>query len=451
MYDFDVVVLGGGSAGSRAARSATEAGARVAMINDGELGGLCILRGCMPTKAMLASAHAMHAAGHLEPFGIVAGSAPKPDFTRIMARKQQMVDRFQQAKIRGIESQPYEVIDARGRFVEGGNLEANGRKIRARKFVLATGSYAVIPPVPGIESVPLLTSDDVMALTRQPKSLIVYGSGPIGLELAQFFARIGTRVRLINRSPFLRIYDLDAGEELLRAMNAEDNLEASSTTSILRLEAAGEGVVAHLSDGTTSEGEKLLVATGRRAALQNLGLEHMHLDIKPGKLHVDATMCTTHPDLYAAGDITGNHQILHIANQEGDVAGYNAAAGDPPRMMDYRLKMAVVFSDPTYAQVGATEAELKAAGIPYRKATARFPSTGRAITMSVEYGLWSLFVAADGGEILGSSILGPRADDLIHTIALMMHHRDSYHLIAELPWYHPTLSEVMIDLLRQLS
>jgi pyruvate/2-oxoglutarate dehydrogenase complex dihydrolipoamide dehydrogenase (E3) component len=451
MNDFDVVVIGGGSAGSRAARSATAAGARVAMINEGELGGLCILRGCMPTKAMLASAHAMHAARHLEPFGIVPGSAPKPDFTRIMARKQQIVERFKQAKIRGIESQPYEVIDARARFVEGGKLEANGRRIRARKFVLSTGSYPVIPPVPGIDSVPLLTSDDVMNLTTQPKSLIVYGSGPIGLELAQFFARIGTRVTLVNRSPFLRIYDLEAGEELLRAMNAEENLDARAGISILRLEAAGEGVVAHLSDGTTCEAEMLLAATGRRAALANLGLEHLHLDIGQGKLHVDATMCTTHPDLYAAGDITGDYQILHIANQEGEIAGYNAAGGNPPRFMDYRMKMAVVFSDPTYAQIGATEQELQASGTSYRKATVKFPQTGRAITMSVEHGLWSLLVSTETGEILGSSILGPHADDLVHTVALMMHHRDNYHVIAELPWYHPTLSEVMIDLLRQLD
>ena len=448
MPDYDVLVLGGGSAGSRAARAAAAEGARTAMINDGELGGLCILRGCMPTKAMLASAHAMHDARRLEPFGVVPGGEPTPDFERIMARQKGMVRRFQAAKIAGIEAQPHDVIDGRGRFVSTREIELDGRTLSARAFVLATGSRPHLPDLPGLSEVTVLTSDDVMELERPPASLIVYGAGPIGLELAQFFARIGTRVALVNRSPLLRKFDLGAGEELADALGRE--MELRIGTCIQRVERETAGAVAHLDDGTVVRGEAILVALGRCANLQGLGLEAFGLDVSCETLAVDETMQSAHPALFAAGDVTGHYQILHLANREGEVAGRNAAGASPRECIDYRLKMSVTFSDPPYAHVGATEAELAASGIPYRKGTVRFPETGRAITMSVEHGLWTLYAHAESGEILGASILGPRADDLVHLISILMWKRETIDAVDSLPWYHPTLSEVMIDLARAI-
>jgi pyruvate/2-oxoglutarate dehydrogenase complex dihydrolipoamide dehydrogenase (E3) component len=451
MNDYDVIVLGGGSAGSSAARAAVSAGARTLMVNDGELGGLCILRGCMPTKAMLASAHAVHDAARLEPFGARLEGRVVTDFARIMERKAGYVARFQRAKIRSVESQDYEVLFGKACFAPGGGVEVDGQKLSARRYVIATGSAPTFLPLPGLDRVPVLTSDDVMRLEAQPASLVVQGAGPIGLELSQFFARIGTRVLQVNRSPLLSHFDLECGEELGRALAEETNLELAVPGSIEKLEPTGDGLVATVLSGDRVfeyEADALLMATGRHAALDDLGLEHVGLKAAGRFLEHDAHQCTANADVYVAGDATGSYQILHLANLEGEVAGHNAAGGRPARTMDYRLKMAVIFTDPPFAQIGASESEARREGRDPVTGRARFAETGRAITMSVNHGMWKLYACRSTGEILGSSILGPRADDLIHVIAALMHYRAGIDRIFELPWYHPTLSEVMLNIAR---
>jgi pyruvate/2-oxoglutarate dehydrogenase complex dihydrolipoamide dehydrogenase (E3) component len=287
MADWDVIVLGGGSAGTSAAKSATQVGARTLLINDGELGGLCILRGCMPTKAMLASAHALHETLHLDEFGVRLEGRAVPDFARIMERKNSQVERFQGAKIRSIESQGYEVTIGRARFTADGAIDLDGRRLESASYVIATGSVPEVLPIPGIEGVPVLTSDDVMRLESQPGSLLVQGAGPIGLELAQFFARIGTRVLLVNRSPLLSRTDAECGEELRRVLAEEPNLRLAVPGAVERLQKTNSGLAARVrSDAEIIEFEAdaLLMAAGRRAALDDLGLEQLGLDPGSGRL-----------------------------------------------------------------------------------------------------------------------------------------------------------------------
>jgi pyruvate/2-oxoglutarate dehydrogenase complex dihydrolipoamide dehydrogenase (E3) component len=454
MHDFDVIVLGGGSAGTSAAAAATKAGARTAMINDGELGGLCILRGCMPTKAMLATAHAIHEVNHLDVLGARLEGRVVPDFRRIMERKQQKVLRFQRAKIMGIEAQDYEVIFGRGRFEPGGGIRVDGRLLRAASYVVATGSVPMTLPIPGIERVPVWTSDDVMRLETQPRALLVQGVGPIGLELAQFFARIGTKTLLVGRSPLLHRSDLDCGRELYLALEREPRLDLAVPGQIEELRPTDQGLIARVRSGERIrefEADAMLMAIGRRAALDDLGLEHVGLEPTTSGLDHDASMRSANPQVYIAGDATGSYQILHLANQEGTVAGRNAAGADPRLEMDYRLKMAVIFTDPPFAWVGASEAEARAAAGEIIVGCASFPETGRAITMEVEHGLWKVFADPRDGNVLGSVILGPRADDLIHIISVIMHNRMKINEICELPWYHPTLSEVMLTLGRDMA
>lgn len=451
--DYDVIVLGGGSAGSSAAAAASEAGARTLMIHDGELGGLCILRGCMPTKSILAAAHAIHAARHLEPFGAHLEGRVSVDFARIAARKDGHVARFKRAKIESIEASGYELLDARGRFVEPGVIEAGAKRIRGGKFVLATGSLPATLPIPGLDDVPCLTSDDVMRSRQAPRRLLVQGGGPVGLELAQFFARVGTEVWLVNRSPLLARTDADCGAELSRALGEEENLHLIAPGTIERLRPDGDGVRATLSGGGTPTeiyADAFLMAVGRDAALDGLGLDVVGLVPEDGRLAHDATMRTLHPDIYVAGDATGSDQILHLANHEGRVAGHNAA-GAAPRRLDSRLKMCAIFTDPPFAQVGLSEAAARSAGLDVVVGRERFPETGRAITMGTRHGLWKLVVARETGEILGSSILGPRADDLVHTIAVLMRFRGRNADILGLPWYHPTLSEVLLNVARDVE
>ena len=277
MADYDVIVVGGGSAGTSAAAAATAAGARTAMIIDGELGGLCILRGCMPTKTLLASAHAIHEANHLEPFGARLEGRTVVAFAGVMQRKDEKVARFKRAKVRSVEAADYDIVHGRARFVEGGGVEVDGRELTARRYVIASGSAPTILPIPGIDEVPVLTSDDVMQLTAQPRSLLVQGAGPIGLELAQFFARIGTEILLVNRSPLLSRYDLACGVELAGALDDEPRFDRVIPGRIEALWRDGDGLVARISDGKGAvrehRADMLLMAAGRHAALDDLQVE----------------------------------------------------------------------------------------------------------------------------------------------------------------------------------
>jgi len=309
-----------------------------------------------------------------------------------------------------------------------------------------------ILPLPGIEKVPVLTSDDVMKLTEQPRALLVQGAGFIGLELSQFFARIGTRVLLVNRSPLLSHLDPECGAELARAFGDESRLELAVPGAIEDLRPTDSGLVARVQSGETTrefEADALLMTTGRRPALEELGLEQVGLAPSPGGIGHDDGMRTSNPRIWVAGDTTGRYQLLHLAVQEGRAAGHNAAGGSPEKRVDYRLKMSVVFTEPPYAEVGLSEAEARGEGREMLTGRASFPHTGRAITMETNHGLWKLF-ADPGGEILGSAILGPRADDLIHEVALMMRYGASFEDFPDLPWYHPTLSEVVLGLGRDL-
>ncbi|RME70836.1 MAG: FAD-dependent oxidoreductase [Planctomycetota bacterium] len=470
---WDVLVLGGGSAGTSAAAAAAAAGARVAVIHDGPIGGLCILRGCMPTKAMLASSHALAATGRLRRFGVHLHGHAEPDFAAIMARKDAQVARFQRAKIRQVESAEYGWIEGRARWLPDGSLEVGtaegSRRLTARRHVIATGSVTRPIAIEGMDRVPVLDSDDVMRLERLPQAVLVQGAGPIGLELAQFFAELGVRVLVVNRSPLLKRHDRDFGDTLHDALSSLETLAFAAPGHIVRLAPHPRGLEAIVQrregndpasdwERVRFEADFLLMATGRAPNVADLGLEHTGVRIDPatGRVQHDAHMRTDDERIYVAGDATGHTQILHVANAEGRVAGHNAAiealGADPSarRTFDDRLPMQVIFTDPCFAEVGRCRADCEREGIPWIEASRRFPETGRAITMGVEHGLWRVIAHAETGAILGSQCLGPRADDLIHTIALAMAFGATAEDLVRLPWYHPTLSEVLLSIARDL-
>lgn len=448
---YDVLVIGGGTAGSAAARAARQAGARVAMFNDGELGGLCILRGCMPTKTLLHAAHLVHHATHSHTPGVAVRGAGI-DFAAVMANKDAKVARFQRAKVASIESGGYDVIDARARFTGPDTISAAGVTYRFTSgAVLAAGSVPAVPPIRGIDDVPFVTSDDLMWLAGRPDSVVAVGAGAVGLELCQFLARMGTRVTLLSRHRVFERIDPVLAGEMERILAAEPNFELLQPVRPVRVSREAGQVACELDDGRRIVADLLFLATGRTAVHSDLDLPAAGIRVQEGVVICGDDMQTTNPRVFVAGDATGEEMILHVASQEGRVAGSNAAAGGPVERVDRRVDIRVIFTDPPLGTLGMTEQEATRAGRRVITSQIMFPETGRAITQDVQHGLCKVVADAARGEIIGAQILGPRADDLIHTLAAVLFYRGTAADMLSMPWYHPTQSEVFLSLAREIE
>ncbi len=458
-FDYDVAILGGGSAGYAAARTAAGAGLKTIVIEGGEeVGGLCILRGCMPTKALLYAAEVMHLASHSGPWGIHAGKVGF-DFKKVMARKNLLIKDFADYRVKQLNTGKFKFIRANARFVDAHTVKIGRAGLRAgpdarqhvpaeitaKNFIIATGSSVAPPPLPALGKVGYLTSDDALSLKRLPRSLIVLGGGAIACEFVQFFARFGVKVTLIQRSQhILKEFDPDAGMELEKVFPRE-GIRVFTGTKLLGAKRTGKlKAVSFEHEGKTisvSAGE-ILFALGRVPNTASLALDHAGVKTENGRILANESMQTSAPHIYAAGDCTGPHEIVHIAVAQGELAAHNIAKPNSPRQMDYRLLISVVFTDPQVAFVGLTEKAAEARGISYRVASHPFNDHGKSLIMEAKDGFVKLLADPKSGEILGGSCVGPVGGELIHEIVTAMAKRMTVHELAAMPHYHPTLAEI---------
>jgi pyruvate/2-oxoglutarate dehydrogenase complex dihydrolipoamide dehydrogenase (E3) component len=445
-YDFDVAVIGGGSGGYAAARTAAGAGLKTVVVEGGEeVGGLCILRGCMPTKALLYASEILHLAGHPEPWGIHTANVSF-DFARVMARKNALIGEFAEDRRRQLADGRFGFLRAKARFRDRHTvaLDSN-RMLSARHFVVVTGSSVAPPPLPQLRETGYLTSDDALRLSQLPESLIVLGGGPIACEFAQFFARFGVKVSLLQRSEHvLREFDTDAATVIEKVFRRE-GIEVFTGTKLTG--ASREGGLKtvsfeHGGESRSISAREILFALGRVPNTASLDLDAAGVATDRGRIIANEFMQTSAPHIYTAGDCTGPHEIVHIAVQQGEVAAHNIATPAAPRRMDYRLLIAVVFTDPQVAFVGLTEKEAKARNIPCRAASYPFNDHGKSLIMEAKDGFVKLLADVKSGEILGGSCVGPMGGELIHEIAAAMAKRMTVHELAVVPHYHPTLAEI---------
>ena len=445
-FDYDVAILGGGSAGYAAARTAAGAGLKTTVIEGGEeVGGLCILHGCMPTKALLYAAGVMHLARHAGPWGIRAENVSF-DFAKVMARKDALVKDFADYRRQQLSGGKFKFIRANARFVDTNSVElSNGKKLKAKNFIIATGSSVAPPPLPSLHKVGGLTSDDALALKRLPESLIVLGGGLIACEFAQFFARFGVQVTLIQRSGhILREFDTDAGIEMEKVFRRE-GIQVFTGTRLVEARRKGKLKTVsfeHDNQTVSISAEEILFALGRVPNTAALGLAKAGVATDGGRIVANDLMQTSTPHIYAAGDCTGPHEIVHLAVQQGEIAAYNIAHASAPRRMDYRLLIAVVFTEPQVAFVGLTEKEAKTRGISYLAASYPFNEHGKSLIMEAKDGFVKLLAEPKSGEILGGACVGPMGGELIHEIVAAMAKRMTVHELAVMPHYHPTLAEI---------
>ena len=445
-FDYDLAVIGGGSGGYAAARTAVAEGLKTVVLEGGEeVGGLCILRGCMPTKALLYAAEVMHLASHPEPWGIRADNVSF-DFAQVMARKNALIKDFADYRRQQLVSGKFKFLRALARFTDPHTLElSTGDKLTAANFVIATGSVVAPPPLPQLEDVGYLTSDTALSLARLPQSLIVLGGGPVAVELAQFFARFRVRVTLIQRSAhILHALDEDATAELEKVLRRE-GIDLYTGTKLLdarRVGDAKEVAFEHNGQTVRVRAEEILLALGRVPNIASLGLEGIGVRVEGRRIVTNAHMQTSLPHIYAAGDCTGPHEIVHIAIQQGEIAAHNLAHPDRLKAMDYRLLTEVIFTEPQVAVVGLTEKSARAANRPYLAASYPFNDHGKSLIMEARDGFVKLLADPATGEIIGGCCVGPVGGELIHEIIAAMHKRMTVHELAAMPHYHPTLAEI---------
>lgn len=442
----DLIIIGGGSAGYAAARTAADAGADVAIVDHGPLGGLCILRGCMPSKTILRSSDVMSLMHQAKEFGL-APVPVKADLAAIIDRKDRLVREFAEDRINALHNPRFTLYQERASFRSPREVQVGGQILAAKAFIIAAGSVPSRIPIPGLEEVGYLTSDEILDLRKRPASLLVLGGGPVAVELGQFFARIGTRVTLIQRSRHI-LSHLD--EDLARPVEAqfqEEGMTLYTATNLHRLAQDGSLKTAHFShEGRvkTESAELILQALGRRPNIEGLNLEAARVKTEQGRVVINDEMRTSQPHIFAVGDVNGLLEIVHIAIQQGEVAGYNAVHPDKPaRRMDHRLKAEVIFSDPQVATVGPGEKECRAQQIPYLVASYPFSDHGKALTLGKTRGHVKLLCRPGTGELIGAHIVGPEAGELIHEMIAVMYYHGTVRDLLRIPHYHPTLSEIV--------
>ena len=445
-FDFDVAIIGGGSGGYAAARTAAAAGLKTAVIEGGrEVGGLCILRGCMPTKALLYAAEVKHLAEHAETWGVRAGKVSF-DFAKVMARKSAQIKNFADYRVQQLNSGKFKFIRANAKFVDAHTVAlSNGKKLSAKNFVIATGSSVAPSPLLQLEEAGYWTSDDAVALKKLPKSLIILGGGAIGCEFAQYFARFGVKVTLVQRSEhILKDLDAEAGAEIEKVFRRE-GIQVFTGTKLSGAKRQGKlKTVSFEQKGKvlSVSAEEILFALGRAPNIEGLDLKNAGVKTENGRIITNGRMQTSAPHIFAVGDCTGPHEIVHIAVTQGEIAGHNIAKPKSPRTMDYRLLISVVFTDPQVATVGLTEKKAVALGIKYVTASYPFNDHGKSLIMEAKDGFVKLLADPKTGKILGGACVGPVGGELIHEIVVAMAKRMTVRELAAVPHYHPTLAEI---------
>ena len=450
-HEYDLVIIGAGSGGYAAARTARDLGARVALVDEGPLGGLCILRGCMPSKAFLASSDAAHEVRVAGDLGVRIKGAATVDMPFIQSRKRALVKDFAEYRVSGIETFP--LYMGRAHFVSRNEVVvADKTTLRAPKFIVATGSSIASPTLPGLAEAGYLDSDGVLELERIPESAIVLGGGYTACELGQFLARMGAKTTMIIRSGHLLTgSDDDIGDTLTNAYR-EEGIDVITHATLRRVEVRpstgserAKKVVVASCDGDEREfaAEEIFYALGRVPNVEGLGLDTAGVNHHAvGGIDVDLTLRTSNPDIFAIGDVTGDYLLVHVAIYQGEIAARNAISGTNEEA-DYRIVTAhTVFSDPQVALVGMTEKELRHRGIDYVVGRYDFAEHGKAMCLNKTVGFVKMMANPVTGEILGAAIVGPQASELIHEVIVAMNFRSTVEQFMRIPHLHPTLAEI---------
>lgn len=421
---YDLIVVGAGSAGFSASITAAELGKRVALVGDGTIGGTCVNFGCVPSKAMIRAAEAVHVARTASRFPGLSGAAQVDDWSRLMAGKDDLVATLRQKKYADLLPS-YEGVDyieeGPARLAEGG-VQIGDRTITAPKVLIATGSRTRVPPIRGIDDVPTLDSKSLLELERLPASLIFVGGGYIGAELAQMMARMGVDVTVVARSRLLPGAEPEVSEALTAAFEAE-GITLLTGLQYDSVSASQEGITLRVTqEGTTRQltAEQIVLTTGRQANTEGLGLAEAGVQTDArGGIVVAADMQTSRSGTYAAGDVTDRDQFVYMAAYGAKIAARNAVSQDVGRY-DNRAMPWVVFSDPQVAGVGLSEQQARDAGHDVKTSVLQLDQVPRAQAARDTRGLIKLVADRQTDKLLGGQIVAPEGSDSVQTLVMAL-------------------------------
>jgi len=437
----DICVIGAGTAGLVTAAGASQLGASTVLIEANRMGGDCLNTGCVPSKALLAAAHAATAYRRAAAFGLTQ-APPRVDFAKVMAHVHGVIAAVapndSQARFEGLEVR---VVRSRARFTGPQEVATGDLRIRARRFVIATGSAPAVPPVPGLAGLPYLTNETIFDLESLPEHLLVMGGGPVGCELAQAFRRLGAQVSLVEMASLLPKDDPELVAPLRRAL-LKDGVELYEGHKVLAAE-AGDGGIALTIEAAAGQrrlaGSHLLVAAGRQPRVADLGLEAAGIVHSPKGIEVDGRLRTTNRRVFAIGDVVGGPQFTHLAAYHAGIVIRNALFRLPSKA-DLSALPWVTYTDPEIAHVGLSEAAARARG-PVRLLRWPLAENDRAQAEHLEHGAIKL-VATPGGRILGADIVAPGAGEMIHLWTLAVKERLKLGAVAGMIAPYPTLTEI---------
>jgi len=442
MADYDLVVIGGGPGGYVAALRGAQLGARVALVEEKRVGGVCLNEGCIPTKALARSVELLLDIERAQEFGILV-SEPVLDFAKMMARKEMVVERLVSGVEALLQARKVELFKGKGRLLAPNRVDVEGRELSTTGIIIATGAEPGKPPVPGLDLEGVLTSREILELEEAPSSLVIVGGGVVGMEFASIFNVLGTKVTVIEMLPsLLPPVDEELSRRYLNLVQREGvEVHLSSPLRGVRWRGPSLAVEYGADEKVESvEADYVLIATGRIPYTEGLGLAELGIKTEGRAVVVDGYLQTTVSGIYAVGDVTGGWMLAHLAMRQGEIAAENAL-GDK-KEIDYRAVPYCVFTMPEIAGVGLTEQEAKTKAIPYKKSIFRFGASGRALTMGETTGLVKM-LCHEGGEVLGLHIMGPRATDLIVEGALAIQMGAKASDIVATIHAHPTLPEAV--------
>jgi len=439
----ELVIIGGGVGGLVVASVAGQLGVRTTLIDRGpKLGGDCLHTGCVPSKTLIHSARVASLMRRAGEFGLPAVE-PRVDLGAVMDRVRAVIERIQvhddPQRFRGYG------VDVRfgaARFTASHEVTVAGQVIAGRRFLIATGSQPAIPPIPGLATAGFVTSDSIWSLRTLPRHLVVLGGGPIGLELAQAFARLGSRVTLIEQAPrLLPREDADIAEALGQCLKA-DGVTIHTAATVERIDGTGAARTLHCrlnGQQMALEADEILVATGRQANVEDLGLEQAGVAWDRAGITVDRRMRSSARHIYACGDCCGPYPFTHMAEYQAGIVISNAIFR-LPRKADYRVVPRVIYCDPELARVGLNESEAREQGLAVEVLRFPFAQVDRALAEGETAGEAKLLVRK--GRLVGATILGPAAGELIHELVLAMQAKIPVGRIAAAIHAYPTLAQI---------